>query len=246
MVARIVQQFKGFSGSVVVLMGKRGNLFVRKTGNIQRNIERIEALKDRYPVPKIFTVRGDTMDIEYLHGLDMRSYLISYSVNNLSNFIINTFEKMSESVTIKDYSSTYKSFFETVDFSDLPFNAIELFNKLPKELPQSEYHGDFTLENIIYHNDSFVLIDCSNGVWDSFIFDIAKMRQDLECKWFLRNSPAMIENKLQTIQRKLFEHWPNSNNNYLLILMLLRVYRYTYNNSPEHNLIQREIHRLWK
>lgn len=246
MVARVVQEFRGFSGSTVVLMGKRGNLFVRKTGNIQRNVEQIEALKHRYPVPKIYTVRGDTVDMEYLHGLDIRSYLISNSTTKLLNFIVDTFEKMSSRVVIKDYTDTYKRFLETVDFSNFSFDATDLLKHIPTHLPQSEYHGDFTLENVIYHNDSFVLIDCSTSVWDSFIFDIAKMRQDLECKWFLRNSPAMIENKLQTIQSKLFSLWPVTNNDYLLILMLLRVYRYTYNNSPERDLIQREIQRLWK
>ena len=59
----------------------------------------------------------------------------------------------------------------------MPFTANELYAKLPKTLPSSEYHGDFTLENILYSlKDDFVLIDPLTTEYDSYVFDLAKLR----------------------------------------------------------------------
>jgi len=50
-----------------------------------------------------------------------------------------------------------------VKFEELPFTGAQLLERLPKILPSSNYHGDLTLENIIFTADrGFFLIDCSN------------------------------------------------------------------------------------
>ena len=82
--------------------------------------------------------------------------------------------------------------------------------------------------------------------YDSYIFDIAKLRQDLECKWFLRDANLLLDVKVENIQDKLLERFELANNNYLLILMLLRVYRYTKPFSKEERLLTKEMNRLWK
>ena len=246
MAARVVKTFAGFSGSSVMLMNKHGRLFVRKDGNIDRNLERLTALKEHFPVPKVYKVNGSSFDMEYIHGLDMRSYLLTNPTSTLIKFLVRLFKRMSENTVSKDYTSAYQSLSAQVDFSLLPFREKELLERLPQYLPQSEYHGDFTLENLIHTTDGFYMIDCVTVPYDSFIFDIAKMRQDLECRWFLRNAPAMIENKLQQTQQELFDRWPESNNNYILILMLLRVYRHATVGSQEHTFLLKEINRLWK
>lgn len=246
MAAGVIKTFEGFSGSHIKLMNKHGHLFVRKEGNINRNLERLTALKNDFPVPEIYKVNGDSFDMEYIHGLDMRSYLLTNPATALTKFLVRLFKRMSEDSFVKDYTDAYRELCDLVDFSLLPFTAEELQDRLPQYLPRSEYHGDFTLENLIHTTDGFYMIDCVTVPYDSFIFDIAKMRQDLECGWFLRNAPAMIENKLQQVQQELFHRWPESNNNYLLILMLLRVYRHTTVASPEHIFLLKEINRLWK
>lgn len=246
MAARVIKTFAGFSGSSIMLMNKHGHLFVRKDGNISRNLERLTALKEHFPVPKVYKVNGDTFDMEYIHGLDMRSYLLTNPATALTKFLVRLFKRMSENAVIKDYTSAYQSLSTQVDFSLLPFTEKELLECLPQYLPQSEYHGDFTLENLIHTTDGFYMIDCVTVPYDSFIFDIAKMRQDLECRWFLRNAPAMIENKLQQIQQELSDRWPETSNNNLLVLMLLRVYRHATVGSQEHTFLLKEINRLWK
>jgi len=130
---------------------------------------------------------------------------------------------------------------------DLPFKKQELIDKLPKELPRTNYHGDFTLENIIYdEREGFVLIDPVTIEYDSYIFDLAKLRQDLECKWFLRETNLRLDVKLQNLQEKIFASFPQTKDDYLLILMLLRVYRHTEKNDSNRKFILKEINRLWK
>jgi aminoglycoside phosphotransferase family enzyme len=132
------------------------------------------------------------------------------------------------------------------DNTELPFSKEEFISRLPVFLPQSNYHGDLTLENILKTKDRFCLIDAVTIEYDSYIFDIAKLRQDLECKWFLRSSSAMLDNKLKNIQTQIFLRYPNANNDYLLILMLLRVYKHAKANTLEQDFLIREITKLWK
>ena len=90
------------------------------------------------------------------------------------------------------------------------------------------------------------MIDPVTIEYDSYIFDIAKMRQDLECKWFLRNSDIKLDTKLQQIQDRLKEEYPQAFDDSLLILMLLRVYLHTTKGDSNYNFIMKEIKRLWK
>jgi tRNA A-37 threonylcarbamoyl transferase component Bud32 len=108
------------------------------------------------------------------------------------------------------------------------------------------YHGDLTLENIIHSEFGFYMIDPVTIEYDSYIFDMHKMRQDLECKWFLRDSDIKLDTKLQQIQDKLREEYPQAFDDSLLILMLLRVYLHTKQGDPDRDFIMKEIKRLWK
>ena len=147
-----------------------------------------------------------------------------------------------------DYTEIYKERLKYIKLSsDTVFTKEQLLEKLPKRLPRSKYFGDLTLENIIYGEDGkFYLIDGMTSEYDSYIFDIAKLRQDLECKWFLRKTDLYLDAKVEHIQEELLKHFELSNNNYLLILMLLRVYKYATNGSFEEQFLIKEMNRLWK
>ena len=126
------------------------------------------------------------------------------------------------------------------------FTKVQLLDKLPVYVTQSNYHGDMTLENIIYSNGQFYFIDPVTIEYDSFIFDIAKLRQDLECKWFLRKTKTYSDTKLYNIQKAILETFPESNNDYFLIIALLRVFKHCIVDSFEHKFLISEINKLWK
>ena len=154
---------------------------------------------------------------------------------------------MSKNSVDFDYSLIYNKKLKEINYSGLPFSDVELFNKLPKILPRSNYHGDLTLENVIYStNGNFYLIDPMTTEYDSYIFDVGKLMQDVMCKWFLRDQKQYISTKLYNIEKTIFNLYPIANNNYIIILMLLRVLKNCKTNSFEHNFILSEINKLWK
>lgn len=245
---KVIRQLKGHSGSQIFLMQNESGLFVRKNGNVERNFERLSNLySDFYSVPIIYQKCDEILDMEYIHGLDMKSYLLSGNLNYFLKFIIDTLNRFAKNAIVKDYTEVYNQKLEFVNGAkDLPFTKQELIARLPKKLPCSQYHGDLTLENILYSNHEFYMIDAVTIEYDSYIFDIAKMRQDLECKWFLRDTNMMLDVKLKNLQDRILERFPGSDNDYLLILMLLRVYLHTVPNDGDREFILKEIRRLWK
>ena len=245
MAARVIKELKGHSGSTVFLMNKHNRLFVRKTGDFARNLNQFQKLT-AYNIPRVYSVTSTFFDMEYIHGLDMRSFLINYPAEILAEGLLEILNQFATQALPKDYSEVYNNFFDRVDFAHLPFTRAEFERCLPKQLYISPYHGDLTLENLIYNNQRFYMIDCSEGVWDSYIFDIAKLRQDLECQWFLRDNPAMLQNKLAYIQDRILQRFPIANDTSLLILMLLRVVRYCEVNDKNWKFLIGEIHKLWK
>lgn len=194
---KVIKELKGHSGSQIYLMQDAQKVFVRKVGNVERNYERLSYLaKYNYPVPTIYKKVNDILDMEYIHGLDIRSFLLSGNIRLLEKFLIDSLNNLAQDGYKKDYLQVYENklkWMEEKDCSELPFTKDELISKLPRYLYASNYHGDMTLENILYSQNSFYFIDCVTIEYDSYIFDIAKLRQDLECKWFLRNNSAMLD-----------------------------------------------------
>jgi len=248
-VVKTLKELKGHSASHVSLMQDDDKIFVRKTGDIARNLERYDVLSNyNINLPKIYEIYGNYYDMEYISCLEMKKYLSFNKANKLVDFIQEIVYNLSKNTYEKDYTETYRNKLSKFDFTkfEMPFTADELIDKLPKILPASEYHGDFTLENILYDtkNDKFVLIDPLTTEFDSFVFDLAKLRQDLVCKWFIRNDVVYLDSKLYLIIDKL-NNFVHNENHYLLILMLMRVLPYTTNEKDKEYLM-REVRRLWK
>jgi len=247
MAARVVKELYGFSGNQILLMQKHEKLFVRKIGDISRNIERMQALAADYPLPQLYTVSKKMIDMEYLHGLDIKTYLKTNNYEKLLDFTLSILEKLSSNAVDKDYTETYIKKLQEVSVDEMPFTREQLLERLPKILPNSNYHGDLTLENIIFTTDrGFFLLDCATTEYDSYIFDIAKLRQDLELGWFTRKDNAMLNVKTKHIQQKILQQYPVANNDHLLILMLLRVYRRSQPDTLERNFLLKGIKSLWK
>jgi RIO-like serine/threonine protein kinase len=250
---KILKTLNGYSGSKIYLMSDDTKVFIRKIDNIDRNYERlIELKKLKFNVPEVYKKNNNVLDMEYIKGLDIKTYLSINNIDFFLNYIFDLIENFSKISKEKNYTEIYNKKLswinEFIDESKIfPFTKKELIESLPAILPSSIYHGDLTLENIIYDTNTFYLIDCVTIDYDSWIFDLAKMRQDLNCFWFIRNTEDKnLKKYLSIIDDKILQKYPILKNNSLLILMLLRVYLYTRDGSEDQKFILKEIKRLWK
>ena len=124
-----------------------------------------------YPVPKIYDVKGQVLDMEFIRGLDMKNYLLHNNPIQLYEFLCELIDSFKETVTeYKDYTETYHQKLAWLPDNFL-FTKNELIERLPKLVPSSFYHGDLTLENILYTDPGFHLIDPVTIEYDSYIFD---------------------------------------------------------------------------
>lgn len=244
-----LKELKGYSGSRVLLVENNNQLFVRKFGQNDRNIERLIDLKSYgIDVPTIIDIRDDYYDMEYIPNLDIKTYLSKNPTVNLIDFLSFIIEKFksSGSTNLTDFTPVYYNKLSKYNFQNLPFTMEELIDKLPKELPVTMYHGDLTLENLLYNTktNGFFLIDPLTTEYNSYVFDLAKLKQDVICKWFIRNDNFYLNTKLNVINDALakFDYY---NNDYLLILMLLRVLPYT-KSIEDSSFILEWIKKLWK
>lgn len=244
----IVKEFFGHSGCRVTLRENQElGLFVEKTGDIQRNVERLLALENNgLPVPKVYTSSPEKLTMQYLHGLDMKNYLVHNSVYPLVNFLLEILNKFKNTSTeTKNYEQVYDEKLSWLP-ADFPIRKNELIDSLPKTLPCSLYHGDLTLENLLHTNNGFYLIDPVTIEYDSYCFDIAKLRQDIDCLWFLRNTDLRVDAKLHVLRDQLKLAFPEAFNDSMLILMLLRVLKHCQYNDSNYQFIMKEIYKLWK
>lgn len=246
----IIKQLNGYSTSKVFLIKENGVLFVRKFDNIKRNLEKFESLKElNLPMPKILSVSDDYYDIEYIKSLDISNYLLQHNPIDFLEFITNTIDCLYKGEhTSKNYAETFyektKYIFKYKD--QLNFTQDDLLKKLDNNLFSSTYFGDLSFDNILYdiQNKRFVLIDGVTTEYDSVIFDLAKLTQDIKCKWFIRNEKVYINQHLNFLNRELSKRYEHYNNPYHSILMMLRVLPY-HRNEKDKNFILKRVNELW-
>jgi len=249
-VSKIEKKLSGYSGSEVLLISDDTASWVRKTGNVARNIERYQQLSStNINMPRLLDIGADHYDMEYVRHTDMVSWLLHNPTDQLIRWTLETIDQLKQGSAAKDYSATYHSRLSNPNldqhWSNLPFTAAELQARLPALLDCSNYHGDFTMDNILHGTDGrFYLIDPITSEYDSWIFDAVKLLQDLECGWFIRNKPVLLHGKLWNMRKAILKACPESADPHLLILMLMRILPYA-RSSEDTAWIHKEINRLW-
>lgn len=100
-------------------------------------------------------------------------------------------------------------------------------------IPESEAHGDMTLENVIWTDAGPVFIDPLDGPFLSSWLDYAKLHQDLTAGWFLRHRPNRNAGIAAAYLRSLLTDWarrelPGAHDrlNQLLAFQLCRIRPY--------------------
>jgi len=247
--AEVIRKLSGHSGSEVYIIKDNKRIFVKKIGNTSRNLERIKILTNiGLNLPEIYSEYDDVYEMEYIKNIDMKTYLLKNGVNDITDYIHHVISILTKRCIKKDYTNVYKDKLNKINFEDysITFNKEDLFDRLPKILPSTEYHGDFTLDNILFDIESktFRLIDPLTTEYDSYVFDLAKLRQDLVCGWFVRKEDINLKIKLDSINFRL-TNYDFYDNNYILIMMLLRILPYSKSLDDINFLVER-INLLWK
>lgn len=242
----IIKQFIGHSGAVVNLVENELGTVVEKTGvGIERNYNRITSLRSIVDQPEILAYDGNTLTMEYIQNTDVKNYLIDGEYKKLIRFIKSVYDRFSSFPTgVCDYTSVYERRLSSASW--LPTSIDNLMDELPRHLPKTVYHGDLTCNNILYdyNRSRFVLIDAVDIDLDNVHFDISKLRQDIDCGWFIRDSHILLSNRLLSIQQSLSEHCEHYNNNAMAILCLLRIW--PYSSQQDRTWLAEQMEILWK
>jgi hypothetical protein len=256
---------KGNSGCILEILSKKNFLFVKKISPEisynERLIKQAQKQEDfsllSFETPKIIQKAKDVkgrffFTMEYLNGENL-SHFIKRATSSEIKII---YSKLIEIIPLKDsICSISNSDKIKMKIDELKNKQIIKKYRLTKilnlimnfdwsQVPLSNCHGDFTLENIIVSKNKFYLIDFLDSFIDSWLIDISKLYQDLEFYWSYRNEKISNSTiiKLKSIKAHIYDYiltLPNGHYfikaiNKLFILNLIRTL--PYNKSNELNL----------
>lgn len=247
----------GHSGCQILLMEENGTTFVRKISSNTTYNKRLEEQcykQQIYKNPKIrvphVLATGFTddnlfyFDMEYVRGISLSEYIQTIDVSkidSLVDLIVNNIVDISNSST-EDISNIFSDKLADLKekMNDIPEaeNGLLVLDMLSKHdwssFTPSMCHGDLTLENIMIKGDDIFLIDFLDSFHDSWILDLGKLMQDIECMWSYRYLQMDVNTAIRLrIFRDLLITKVEINNPkilvdiyYALLLHLVRIYPY--------------------
>lgn len=253
---KLIKKMKGNSGAIVELIEKRSNFYIKKTNatRLKKSAEILQELKSQnFNTPNIISCSNKCLMMEYINGEDMQSFLKNADNKKIFKIIdfINSYIKIKKTNKIKNFSNEIynkiNSLKKKINQKYLVFSFDELYKKLPKICIDTKIHGDLTLDNIILKDDKFYLIDPNPTDITALEYDVVKIRQDLDCLWFVREFKNKNNFKIvcSTISSNLKKNWSFFKNDYILIFMLLRIFPYTKDISTQKFLLK-NINNLWQ
>lgn len=251
-----IKDFKGHSGCKVQLYNQDNKFIIKKSGSnkLEKSAEILQLLSQQgFSTPKIYSINNEEIEMEYINGVDMRNYIYNADKTQISKLVdfINTYIERSQDFKIANISEKIldkiSEIESKIDTTPLSFTLSQLYDQLPTSGRCGLIHGDLTLENILYYNDKFYLIDANPTDITSVEYDASKLLQDLDCLWFVRNEKDKIAYKItcQKISQQLKNKWDFLNNRYILIFMLLRVLPYCKDEKTK-SFLTKEINNLWQ
>lgn len=244
---QLVKRLKGHSGATVSLYTDNGKYKVIKENyaKARESVDILNALP--FNTPEVYEVTDDKIVMEYVNGQDMKSYLLSATdadIDRLVDFITEYVEWcLDNSINVDFYEQVYSKIMTLGKH----INISNLLQEKWSGMPQSLIHGDFTLENIMFANDKFYLIDANPTDLNSVYFDINKLRQDLDCLWFVRNEKNKLHYKIvcDKISGRLKKRFNFMQKDTIMILMLSRILPYT-KDSDTMDFLYKEIEKIWQ
>lgn len=242
---QLVKHLKGHSGATVSLYRQKEEYYVVKENyhKATESVRLLDALP--FPTPRVYEVSESRIVMQYINGLDMKSYLETANNNEIEKLVDFLSEYISfciENSSMYDYDKEVKDkknlLKKHINLHDLSFDTF---------LNKGIIHGDLTLENILYYNNQFYFIDANPTELDSIFFDVNKLRQDLDSLWFVRNEKNLLHFRIvcAKIKSKLQERFAHIFNDKIYIFMLSRILPYTKDQKTKR-FLEKEINKLWQ
>lgn len=249
----------GHSGCQVLLCeDESGETFIRKISSSIDYNERLLMQKEKQEqfsggLIKVPKVLGDGylsnglyyFDMEYVHGITLAEYIKEVEVNEIKGIVDVLISSARAERECQSGVASPEAFQKKI--KDLEHKLSKLDNSIINEaikllsahdwsrIISSACHGDMTLENIIVRNSELYLIDFLDSFFDSWVFDLSTILQDVEVLWHYRDEKMdnntvirliimrdLLFNRLQELMgADYIEVY------YTLLLKLIRIYPYT-------------------
>jgi aminoglycoside phosphotransferase len=232
-----VRTLTGHSGCSVSLCLQGDRYFVRKVSaspaynqRFQLQIEKQNALAAVIETPRVLQQgeAGDLLwyDMEYIRGHGFVSFAPLQAVSSIPSIVERVTDPLQRMATTANGCLDPALFHAKIadlktSIAKSPFYETEaefldaLLDRLAAQpwcgIPRTMCHGDLTVENMLIRDDgSIVFIDLLDGNLESVWMDVAKLIQDLESGWSLRNilwheHPDPTAKLLRTISHYLSE-----------------------------------------
>lgn len=258
----ILERLKGHSGCEVYLLESNGKTFVRKfckkeyAQRLKLQAEKQIEYKSLYiKKPKIFLYDSFIEDkyfieMEFINGLHFNDYILRKDIKHIKEFV----EKLIDDILnreeldnidtdpIKSKLDSLKKFCNSTEKK----KSLKYLYDFDWNFIKSSYcHGDLTFENILIKNDEIYLIDFLDSFIDTKYIDIAKILQDIDVYWSLRNKEidSNLLIRYQVIKKILLSKLNQDEKKIcytLLLINLLRILPYT-SDEKTNNFLHKKI-----
>lgn len=258
---KLIKDFNGHSGCVLSLFLDNDKKFVRKRSSsisynarLKRQCKKQANLASNIiKAPEVYNYGYEDnlfyFDMEYIEGKTIAEYLpniISSEIPQLmqllfDNLYMQNLEKIPRTNEIFNtkIEQLKKTLVKNKNLRE-PFQLLSSFNW--DNVDKSPCHGDLTMENIIITpSKQLYLIDFLDSFYNSWMLDIAKLLQDLELKWSIRNIEENSNTNIrlliakQSLIKRIYE-LPDGEKildtiYHLLLLNIVRIYPYTQDDN---------------
>ncbi len=208
----------GHSGCQLEIEENKNGIFVIKTSKDKDYNQRLESQYNKqknyvsniFKTPKVFYIGTNSLGLiyftmEYINGLKLSDYLETANrefLSRISKMICseirdtNIYDIEADNIILSKIKDLKTKIVDVPLYAISALqNALEVLERYKwDKCIKSSCHGDFTLENILIKEGDLYVIDFLDSFYDSWLIDIAKIFQDLECLWSYRNYENISEN----------------------------------------------------
>ena len=239
-------EYKKYVGGSGGTIERLGNRLIKKADNVKEQAEWYRLSEGLCDTPKINTVYGNTLDIEFIDGPSLNSVCKKRHLDTLVG-VINNFSNV-PAIT-PDWDTMVDRLRKHVSLNAI-CNEAEIIKLMGSDevgkfmnVNASFCHGDMTLENCIVRNERVYLIDPNlpPNLYSSWLLDVGKLYQSLHFGYeekFSGYDPELNKTELFFYLRSQFDEKYHP---YFLLCELVHYIRMLKYKGNEQKAIVRNI-----